>query len=223
MERQDKLNQLFDHRLVVPDVITVSLDIHNLDEINPDVVTCNNIWNVMVLMSLVTKNSGACVFHREDVAFIHFATDDGSVILSKVRKHAIYLSGKRETSTINAVRDKSVVICDGHNKLFNVTLGLPNIPSCAIDLHNVDRVDTDIVTVDNVWNIVVLTSMLTRNTGACIIYREEVENSHYSNYAGERVVETIKTCARYLSANPAMSTLEILLSQGYKACDSCAG
>lgn len=223
MERQDKLNQLFDHKLGVPDVVTVALDIHNLDEINTDIVTCNNVWNVMVLMSLITKNSGACVFHREDVIFTNFATDDGKVILEKVRKRAIYLSGKREISTIDAVRDKSVVRCDGCNKMFNVTLGLPYLTCCAIDLHNIDRVDADIVTIDNVWNVMVLTSVLTSNTGACVMYRTEVDKSHYTDYAGERVLETVKPCARYLSSNLVDPTIETLLSHGYKACDGCAG
>lgn len=206
MYDKDKLNWFFNKQLNILDVSTVSLDLHNMNAINPDIVTADNVWRVITLMSVLTKNSGACVFHKEEVNAAA-AGEDGEAVLDSIRECAVYLSGKRERQTIELMLDDQIVRNDALNLLFNQVLDVPEVIICTLDLFNACKINADIVTLDNVWNLYVLISLLTVNSGVSTYNSYHVLECISTEYTGQSVLDTVNELIKYQSGTPYSSTI----------------
>ncbi len=103
MKRNDKLNFLFNKDLCAIDVDRITLDVHNFDNIDESIATHDNIWSLMVLMSLITNNSGAQIFYRTDVCQIHAEEYSGKSVMDAARGCVRVISGKPEHKTVDEI------------------------------------------------------------------------------------------------------------------------
>lgn len=104
--------------------------------------------------------------------------------------------------------------CDFLNRLFNKDVILPDIGYVTLDRGNIDQINPDIVTVDNVWSVLVMTSMVTKNSGLHKLYKLDVERIKPSGYSGEEVLKAVMDCVSTKSGNPDESPVEFL-TRGY--------
>ena len=86
-ENKDLLNLLFAGKnmpLFTTDAI--ALDVVNLNVLNAEVVTVDNVWTVLTLLSVLTHNSGKSMLYRTAVTSIQPDEYSGESVLNEVRK-----------------------------------------------------------------------------------------------------------------------------------------
>lgn len=87
---------------------------------------------------------------------------------------------------------------DFYNAIFNNELAAPNVQTIRIDFNTLDLIDPDVVTIDNVWNICVLLSMLVVSKDHSVLCKDDVQDIRRDHYWGKPVIDEIK--ARLLTS-----------------------
>lgn len=101
--KREELNRIFNREVQVPNVDAIQLDRWNIEGINPDVVTSENIWSVLVMTAMVTKNSGCQTLRKVDVHSRLSEGLSGRDVLTAVKRMVIEHSVKERTSVLDVI------------------------------------------------------------------------------------------------------------------------
>ena len=98
---------------------------------------------------------------------------------------------------------------DFYNAVFNNELNAPNVQTVRIDAGALDLIDPSVVTIDNIWNICVLLSMLTASCNCSILCKDDVDSILPCAYKGKCVVDAVKAHLLYPKSDTEVrSTIE---------------
>lgn len=100
----DFYNAVFNKPTNFKDVTSITLDVDHLQMIDPEIVTTEDIWSIMVMLSLITKSKEGTRFYKSDIISTPTTTFDGKEILKEIKSLAMKpVSGGTAMSTLEAI------------------------------------------------------------------------------------------------------------------------
>lgn len=104
----DEYAYIFKHLVDLPDIESITLDKGNFDMINPEIVNLTNIWPILVMTSMLTKNSGMHVLRKDALVALFPHGYSGEAILEAAKERVVVSSTPTAKTTMQLAWDAPV-------------------------------------------------------------------------------------------------------------------